>query len=255
MINKMESEILKNELVEIRNLDSTKSLLLIVEHAGNLIPSYMNELGLSAADRKRHISYDIGIREVADYLVTSIDLTSILSRYSRLVVDLNRTANSRECVIEKSDGTDILGNIGLTSDARASRIAKYHTPFHQTIKSIISKKNPTAILSLHSFTPKLETEQTIRPFSCGVLYHNNYSSLGQDCIRFLRASKSYIVGDNQPYHIREKKDYTIPEYGNQHRIPAVLIEIRQDLITHEYGQKKWAKIMVSMIKECLSEHL
>ena len=72
--------------------------------------------------------------------------------------------------------------------------------------------------------------------------------LGKKCIEFLR-DKHLCVGDNQPYKI-EKGGDNYPNYGDDRSIPAILIEIRQDLITTVQGQKEWAELMVSMINSC-----
>ena len=49
-----------------------------------------------------------------------------------------------------------------------------------------------------------------------------------------------IVGDNQPYSVDDDTDYSIPEYGERRGLPHVEIEIRQDLIGDDAGQRQWA---------------
>jgi predicted N-formylglutamate amidohydrolase len=56
----------------------------------------------------------------------------------------------------------------------------------------------------------------------------------------LRADSSLIVGDNQPYPIRDDSDYGIPVHGDGRGLPSVLVEIRQDLIADERGASAWA---------------
>ena len=46
-----------------------------------------------------------------------------------------------------------------------------------------------------------------------------------------------------------------PIHGDDRNIPAILIEIRQDLITTVKGQKEWAELMVSMINSCFQNLL
>ena len=60
----------------------------------------------------------------------------------------------------------------------------------------------------------------------------------------------YPLYHNQPYKIEKGGDYTIPIHGDDRNIPAILIEIRQDLINSVKGQKEWAELMVSMINSC-----
>ena len=237
-----------NNVFEVENEKSNNKLLITVEHAGNLIPKKLN-LGLNKEDSSRHISYDIGIKGVALEICKKTDFKCILSKYSRLVVDLNRPHNSKECIREKSDGSIILGNKNLSINEKKERLLNFHIPFHDFITQTINEIKPKVLLSLHSFTPKLNEENINRTWECGVLYGNSLI-LGKECIQFLREKKSLCVGDNQPYKIEKGGDYTIPIHGDDRNIPAILIEIRQDLINTIKGQKKWGKLMVSMINNC-----
>ena len=243
-----------NYIAHVENSISATPLLVTVEHAGNAIPNELGTLGLSDEDRLRHISYDIGIKGVGIYLSSLTNYRCIFSRYSRLVVDLNRPQDSPECIRKESDGTQIPGNIGLTHKERAKRLSDYHTPFHDLVAKTINDIKPRVLLSLHSFTPKLNEENSTRPWHCGVLYDSSVS-LGKRCIEFLLKEDNLIVGDNQPYRIEKGGDYTIPNHGDGRDIPAILIEIRQDLIQEKAGQKKWAKIMISMIDNCFKDYL
>jgi predicted N-formylglutamate amidohydrolase len=57
------------------------------------------------------------------------------------------------------------------------------------------------------------------------------------------------VGDNQPYAIEDASDYTLPIHGEARGIAHVGIEIRQDLIADEAGQKTWAGRLASLLKQ------
>ena len=106
-----------NSVFQVENNRSNSKLLITVEHAGNLIPKKLN-LGLNKQDLSRHISYDIGIKGVALEICMKTNFKCILSKYSRLVVDLNRPHNSKECIREKSDGSIILGNKNLSTNEK-----------------------------------------------------------------------------------------------------------------------------------------
>ena len=49
--------------------------------------------------------------------------------------------------------------------------------------------------------------------------------------------------------IEEDSDYTLPTHGEVRRIAHVGLEIRQDLIADEAGQKTWAGRLASMFKQ------
>jgi predicted N-formylglutamate amidohydrolase len=48
------------------------------------------------------------------------------------------------------------------------------------------------------------------------------------------------VGDNAPYVVSDASDYTIPVHAERRGLYHALVEIRQDLIDDEIGQREWA---------------
>ena len=239
---------------EILDASNTAEVLISAEHAGNYIPKSMDMLGLPSEEVNRHIGWDIGIDSVARHLHETTGLPAILGRYSRLIVDLNRPADSPECIVESSDGTRVPGNFGLSSAAKTQRIMKFHRPFHDAFRSLIDRFQPKAIVSIHSFTPMLRTEGVPRKWHCGVLYGDSVE-LAQCCLKYFRNIGDLVVGDNEPYRIERTGDYTIPVHGDGRGIPVVLIEIRQDLIGDAPGQLKWAQTLCGLFDQCLQHRL
>jgi predicted N-formylglutamate amidohydrolase len=45
----------------------------------------------------------------------------------------------------------------------------------------------------------------------------------------------------------DESDYTIPIHGERRSLPNVEIEIRQDLITDEVGQHRWAGLFAKLL--------
>jgi predicted N-formylglutamate amidohydrolase len=76
--------------VSIYKIDAKSPLLLVADHAGNLIPRSLGHLRLTETDCKRHIAWDIGIAGLARLLADQMDATLIKQNYSRLVIDCNR---------------------------------------------------------------------------------------------------------------------------------------------------------------------
>ena len=160
---------LKKTYIE-KNTNSETKLLIIAEHAGNLIPHEFDNLGLNADDRRRHISYDIGVFGICRILSETIKDHIIMSRYSRLLVDLNRGINSPDCIRHLSDGTIIPRNKSLEEKDKIFRLKQFYHPFHKRLFEIILTKKIEIIISIHSFTPKLFVENVPRPWHCGILY-------------------------------------------------------------------------------------
>jgi predicted N-formylglutamate amidohydrolase len=71
--------------------------------------------------------------------------------------------------------------------------------------------------------------------------YNRDARLAGELLRRLRAEPGLVIGDNEPYSVGDTTDYTIPEHGERRGLPHVGIELRQDLIDAEPGQREWAE--------------
>jgi predicted N-formylglutamate amidohydrolase len=227
--------------VTILNPHGRSPFLLLGDHAGIAIPARLGTLGVAAADLARHIACDIGIRGLGELLAARLDAAFVHQPYSRLVIDCNRAPTARDAIPERSDGTDIPGNIALDPDERAARIDTIHAPYQAAIAEEIARRpSPPVLVSLHSFTPVMAG--TPRPWQIGILHDGGDARFARAMLDVLRARGDLVVGDNEPYRM-DLIDYTVP----RHAYPAALryaeIEIRQDLIGDAAGQRTWATIV------------
>ncbi len=213
---------------------------LTADHAGRTIPAALGDLGVSAGERERHIAWDIGIAGVTEALSARLDATAVLQTFSRLVIDCNRDPSWATAMPEISEHTAIPGNVGLSADARAARVAAIFTPYHDRIRSLLDARagRRTMLVAMHSFTPSFKGES--RSMHVGMLY-NKDPRLALILLDLLRCEGDLIVGDNTPYAITEDSDYSVPTHGEKRGLAHVEVEIRQDLITTEAGQQAWAQ--------------
>jgi len=65
----------------------------------------------------------------------------------------------------------------------------------------------------------------------------------------LHREEGLVVGDNEPYSVTDSSDYTIPVHGEQQDLHHVALEIRQDLITAEAGQRTWAALFARALPQ------
>jgi predicted N-formylglutamate amidohydrolase len=217
-------------------------ILAICDHASNHVPDNV-ELGIDPALLGRHIAYDIGVEGVARFLVTLSGHCAFLATHSRLVVDLNRDPDDASAVPEKSDGVEIIGN-RLDAAARVDRLNRFFHPYHAELNQLLQKHRPSLILSIHSFTPHLETDPLAeRPWEIGVLY-NEHDAAAILAIDHLEG-EGLIVGDQLPYS-GKLLNATMNRHAEAHDIPYVGVEIRQDLISNEAGQERFAAILADM---------
>jgi predicted N-formylglutamate amidohydrolase len=236
--------------VREENSDGRSPFLLTCDHYGRLIPRALGDLGLPASELTRHIAWDIGIAGVAERLSKQLDAHLIAQRYSRLVIDCNRPPCVASSIPVLSEATAVPGNEGLTRAAAEARRGAVFEPYHRRIAEVIDRRLqggvPTVLVSLHSFTPVYAG--IARPWHVGTLYHRD-THLPPLLLRLFRAEADLVVGDNQPYAVSDESDYTIPIHGEARGLMNSGIEIRQDLIADQAGERQWADRLARIFAE------
>ncbi len=225
--------------VTLHNPEGSSRFLLVGDHAGIATPSALGDLGLSEAERRRHIGWDIGVGGVGRALSAMLDATFVAQHYSRLVIDCNRDPASPDAVPEVSDGTTIPANLGLDDAARAARAAAIHAPYHAAIADLLDARGGgTIFIALHSFTPRMGG--VARPWHAGVLHDVGDTRFALGVLAALRSEPDLIVGDNEPYRM-DGTDHTVPRHCLARALPYLELEIRQDLIAGPDGEIRWAQ--------------
>ena len=233
--------------------------LLICDHASNFVPASLGTLGLDETQLARHIAFDIGAGEVTRQLAERLDAPAVLSGFSRLIVDPNRTLDAPSLIPEVSDGVGVPGNRDLLPAARQARIEAFHRRYHEAIDGALERltqceaeKHPEGapvMISVHSFTPVMDG--TERPWHVGILW-NRDPRLPLPLMERLRAL-GLEVGDNLPYSGRDKHGYTLHRHAEPRGLANALIEIRQDLIDTHHGASEWAALLAGVLGELLAD--
>ncbi len=231
-----------NQAYEIVGEPQKGGILVVCDHASNHVPSDIN-LGIDLWLLDQHIAWDIGVAAVAQFLVSLSDCAAFLATHSRLVTDLNRYPTDDSAIPTKSDGVEIPGN-HLDVAQRRARLDQFFHPYHAGLTDVLHRHRPDLILSIHSFTPRLEADPcAARPWEIGVLY-NDHDSAAMIAIDYL-AGEGLIVGDQLPYSGKHL-NATMNRHAEANDIPYVGVEIRQDLITDEAGQERFAALLAEM---------
>ncbi|RYE00541.1 MAG: N-formylglutamate amidohydrolase [Sphingobacteriales bacterium] len=232
----------------ITNPGGSSSFLLLGDHAGNRVPTRLGSLGLSDADRVRHIAWDIGIAALGQRLAGELDATFISQSYSRLVIDCNRDPSSDDAMPFISDGTAVAANQRLDATERAARIEAIHTPYHAAIAAELARRDAadrkTLLVALHSFTPSLLGED--RPWHIGILYGGGDEHFARTVLSLLVGLGEFPVGNNQPYAM-DDTDYGVPRHAFAARRPYVEIEIRQDLLATDVHIDGWTDVLARIL--------
>ena len=230
-------------LLEISRYGSSP-LVIVVDHAGARIPRSLSDLGLPAAELKRHIAWDIGALAVARRVAVTLDAVLIAQNYSRLVIDCNRDPKVESSIPLMSETTVIPGNADLSEAQRVARRREIFEPYHQRIRERLDAREaagrPTILVALHSMT---DVYLGVRREMHAAILYNRDRRFAQLMLENLRREEGLNIADNEPYFVSDDTDYTIPRHGEARGLPHVEIEMRQDLLASEAGQAQWAERM------------
>ncbi|MDX1656758.1 MAG: N-formylglutamate amidohydrolase, partial [Candidatus Competibacteraceae bacterium] len=172
-----------------------RPVLLVCDHASNILPARLGDLGLEQQYFQRHIALDIGAAGLTRRLARRLEGPAVYCGYSRLVIDCNRQPGDPTSIPPVSDGVIIPGNQDLgdpQADQRADEIFwPYHHAVGQTLSHLWRRGHPPALISIHSFTPVMNGFE--RPWHIGVLW-NHDPRLAVPLVHRLRADPALCVG-------------------------------------------------------------
>ena len=228
----------------VLNEAGASRFFLTADHAGREIPRALGDLGLSAAERARHIAWDIGIAEVTRGLAVALDATAVLQTYSRLVIDCNRQPGVASAFAQVSEATRVPGNAGLSEADKAARRMAVFEPYHAEITRLLGARPGRVYLAMHSFTPVYMG--VAREVEVAVLYHRNPRA-SRLLAGLLRGEPGLVVGENEPYRVSDETDYGVPVHAERGGLDYIEIEIRQDLIQDAAGQAAWVARLARLL--------
>ena len=235
--------------VKVHNRDGASPFVLLCDHASNFIPAAYGTLGLDASELSRHIAWDPGALPVASMMAAALDAPLVQSCISRLVIDCNRPLDAPDLIWTVSESTVIPGNQNNDAADRATRIALAYTPFHDAIDALVSQRlargQETWLVSVHSFTPVYNG--IARPWHIGII-HDADERLSAPTIAALRQIDGITVGVNEPYSPADRVYFTLEKHARSRGLPCAMIEIRNDEISGEAGQRKWAERLTGIFK-------
>lgn len=243
--------------VRVSNPDGRSQCVILCDHASNHIPPGFAMLGLDAADLQRHIAWDPGALGVSQAMSRRLDAPLVESCVSRLVIDCNRPLNAPDLVPSLSEATSIPGNVGLDDAAKSQRIALSHRPYHAAIEKLAqaraSKGLPDPVyVAVHSYTPVYRG--VARPWDIGII-HDDDDRVAAPLIAGLRALNRFNVGINEPYSPADRVYYTLERHASAFGLPAVMIEIRNDLISTPQEEQAWGDTLSGLLREIVEKPL
>jgi len=225
------------------------ALVIVCDHASNALPPEIGDLGVGAKDMQRHIAWDIGAAAIARHLAEIFDAPAVLCGTSRLVIDCNRKLHDPTLIPPISDGITVPANEGLTSEQRQWRIEAYFQSYHQACREMIearcSKGERPLFLSVHSMTDQMNGKH--RPWEISLSSNENRGATAP-VLAALKDVTGLVVGDNEPYDMDPRVDYSTPEHALSRGLDYLQVEFRQDLVASGRGQEDYAKIFAEALK-------
>ena len=225
------------------NAQGRGPFVIVADHASNRIPPQWGDLGLSAADRVRHIAWDPGSLPVSMRLTELLDAPLIHPTVSRLLIDCNRDLDAPDLIPAMSEITEIPGNRNVGPDDRDARIAASHAPFHAAIDRVLDARQAaglaTILVCMHSFTPVYKGKQ--RPWPIGLIHARNgqYTAALRDALA--ADAPELNIGWNEPYSALNGVTYTLEHHGDGRALEATMIEVRHDEILEPAGVELWSQ--------------
>ncbi|MBW9062544.1 N-formylglutamate amidohydrolase [Rhizobium herbae] len=239
--------------VAVENLQASSPFLLVCEHASPRLPQRMGTLGLSPAALSSHIAWDPGALAVSELLVKSLDATLIYQRFSRLVYDCNRPPEAQAAMPPVSEVFEIPGNAAISAAERRARTEALYLPFRDELADFIAARKvsgrPPVLVTMHTFTPVYHGRQ--REVEVGIL-HDTDKRLADCMLAAAENTKRYDTRRNEPYGPADGVTHTLIEHGLKNGLLNVMIEIRNDLVSDEIGQRVMADYLTGLLGESLA---
>ncbi|MFP7674343.1 N-formylglutamate amidohydrolase [Marivita sp. S0852] len=225
--------------------------LITCDHATNTVPPDLGgTLGLPDADMMRHIAFDPGAAGVTRALADALGAPAILSNFSRLVIDPNRSEDDPTLLMRLYDGSVIPGNRAADAAEKERRLNAYYRPYHAALEKLAARQDDTVIVAVHSYTRQLKSRPS-RPWHIGVL-HAYDARLSDPFIAALEKEPDLVVGRNQPYPGHLPGD-AIDRHALHHGRLNTLIELRNDLIETHATQTAWGERLAPLLAAALEQ--
>jgi predicted N-formylglutamate amidohydrolase len=239
------------EPVAVENAAGASPVMLVCEHASSRLPQRYGDLGLSQEALSSHIAWDPGALAVAQLMSKSLDATLIYQRFSRLIYDCNRPPESPAAMRDVSEIFRIPGNENLSQAERSRRTTALYLPFHGRIQEEIERRRDTGrqtvLVTLHSFTPVYFGKE--RAVEIGIL-HDRDSRLADRMLARAK-DKTFRVERNEPYGPADGVTHTLEVHALPAGLLNVMIEVRNDLINDETGQRVAADFLTGLLRDSL----
>lgn len=238
----------------IENEDAAGRIVLLCEHASNVIPPQWGDLGLTPDQRRAHIAWDPGALGLARGLARRLDAVLVHAPVSRLVYDCNRGPDMAGAMPARSEVHDIPGNASVSTEDRLARTQAIYLPFHNAAHGVIAQRiargQRPVIVTIHSFTPVYFGQP--RAVEFGVIHDADpaYAVAVLDAARTLTGLRAEL---NAPYSAADDVTHSLRVLATPYGLPNAMLEIRNDLIASPAAEEAMAEALAPVLNMGLVE--
>ena len=233
-------------VVMVENPDGAGPFVIVCDHASNRIPAEYLSFAFADDALETHIAWDPGALPIARRLSVTLDAPLLWPDVSRLVIDCNRDLGARSLIVTESEGRPVPANVGLSEGSR--RVELIHAPYHAAIDACLKRRlaagRPTMLIAIHSFTPIYLGKS--RPWQIGIVFGED-RRLADLLVDELKTDPALSVGINEPYSPADQVYYTVERHAGPLGLPAAMIEIRNNEIGDDAGQRSWADQLAKIL--------
>lgn len=222
--------------------------VLTVEHAEERIPEGFVWPQEDDWLRGTHWAVDLHIAPFARALAARIGAPTVLSRFSRLLVDPNRPLDSDTLFRRVAEGRLVHVNAFLDDAERARRLAALYHPYHAAADDLVARHPTASVLGLHSFTPEYEGQR--RAVEIGVLFDDDEDIATAFHAALLRFG--HDVRLNQPYSGRHGLMFGPQAHASRYGRPCLELELRQDLLADPAGRARLVEAVAAASEAVLA---
>jgi predicted N-formylglutamate amidohydrolase len=222
-------------VVVVENPDPTGSFVILCDHASNRIPQEFESFGFAPDALETHIAWTLAL-----WASRGSSRQSLMRRFSgRMLPASSSTAIVRRTQARSSSSKPrgaVNANRGLSEEERKRRLEHIHACYHAEIEACLSRRVdagvPTAIIAIHSFTPSISATRA----------HGRWDRIWGGSPS--RRSSDPRTAIRRRAHRRHQRAL-LPRRTRSSATPVRracrrLIEIRNDDIGDEAGQRYWA---------------
>jgi predicted N-formylglutamate amidohydrolase len=227
--------------------------IVTCEHASNALPDgyYWGEDAerdhqpLSA----QHWAFDPGAADFTRELSTAAGAIGVMSRFSRLLCDVNRPLASNTLCRTQCDSIDVQMNADISPAERMERVSRFWMPYHLALGYASDVANANFIISVHSFNSDYEGSH--RDFEIGVLTTSS-SDPAASLVQKRLIEAGFSARLNAPWSGKDgfmfSADSLRVAVGPGER-RALMLEMRNDMLIQPAWRKKLLDAMLPALHE------